>query len=203
MGITIHYSFNAGERPVTEIRQLVGLLHRSAVDLPFEQLDDEIVELTGTECIPSTGSSPDPWYLMKIRAIKIDIYNYQAQEYPVHIVGFTALTRPGAEELDIFLCRYSNSFDWVAHSWCKTQYAQLPEHGGSANFVLAHTMIIALLDKALELGILEEVVDEAGYWQERNPHKLISSSENWNALITEIGNTLGQIPNALKDFLSD
>ncbi|MCC5639116.1 hypothetical protein LC593_25460 [Nostoc sp. CHAB 5844] len=203
MGITIHYSFNAGERSVTEIRQLIESLHRTAQDLPFEQLDDEIVELTGAECTPNVGLTPDPWYILKIRARKIDFYNLDVQEYPVHIIGFTALPRPGTEELDIFLCRYLNSLDWVAHSWCKTHYAQLPEHGGSANFVLAHTMIIALLDKAKELGILEQVCDEADYWDERDPGKLVKQGENWNALINEIGKMLGQIPNALKDFLAD
>lgn len=200
MGLTIHYKFNAGERSTDEARQLIKSLHQAAKDLAFEQLDAEIIELTGAECTIPEDSTPDRWFVLKLNAIKRDIHNFDYEEYPVHIIGFTALPRPGTEELDIFLCRYPDSLKWMAQSRCKTQYASLPEYGGDANFALAHTMIIALLDKAQELGILEEVVDESGYWSDRNPHKLIAEGEKLNNLIVEIGNILGRIPDALRNF---
>lgn len=200
MGLTIHYKFNAGERSIEEVRQLINALHQVAKDLAFEKLDEEIIELTGAECTIPEGSTPDRWFVLKLNAIKRDIHNFDHKEYPVHIIGFTALPRPGTEELDIFLCQYPGSPEWMAQSRCKTQYASLPEYGGDANFVLAHTMIIALLDKAQELKILEEVVDESGYWSDRNPHKLIAEGEKWNNLIVEIGNILGRIPDALRKF---
>jgi hypothetical protein len=202
MGLTIHYKFNAGERSTEEVRQLIKSLHQAAKDLAFEQLDEEIIEFTGAECTIPENVEGDRWFILKLSAIKRDIYNFDYEEYPVHIIGFTALPRPGTEELDIFLCRYPDSFEWIAQSRCKTQYASLPEYGGDANFVLAHTMIIALLDKAQELGILEEVVDEAGYWSDRNPHKLIAEGERWNKLILEVGKILRRIPNTLRKFFN-
>ncbi|WP_341531552.1 hypothetical protein WKK05_36345 (plasmid) [Nostoc sp. UHCC 0302] len=198
MGLTIHYHFDAGSRPLTEIRHLIEELHSTAADLPFEFLDKEIVELVGEEC-HLTGSGEDKWSLLKIRAMKFDISNLEREEYPVHIIGFTSLPRRGAEELDIFLCRYKDSNDWVAHANCKTQYAQLPEHGGTPNFILAHTMIVALLDKAQSLGILEEVVDETDYWENRNPRALAKEGEDWNSITREIGEILKGLP---KQFLS-
>jgi hypothetical protein len=69
MGLTIHYHFDAGSRPLTEIRHLIEVLHSTAADLPFELLDKEIVELVGEEC-HLTGSGEDKWSLLKIRAMK-------------------------------------------------------------------------------------------------------------------------------------
>ncbi len=148
-------------------------------------LDPDILELIGDECIP-TDLSKDRRSILKIRAAKIDIFQPNYNKYPIHLIGFTALPRPGAEELDIFLCRYTDEDSWIAQSWCKTQFAQLPKYGGTANFILAHIMIVTLLDKAQYLGILEQVFDESRYWDNRNPHLLINTGEDWNVIQREI-----------------
>ena len=49
----------------------------------------------------------------------------------------------------------------------KTQYAQKYEYGGARNFRRCHLAIVDLLQHAQSLGILEEVYDEAGYWDNR------------------------------------
>ena len=47
-------------------------------------------------------------------------------------------------------------------------------------------MVIKILDEAKNLGILDSVSDEGGYWEERNLQELISCVGEYNALIAAV-----------------
>ncbi|AFY45753.1 hypothetical protein [Nostoc sp. PCC 7107] len=90
MGLTIHYKFNAGERSTDEARQLIKSLHQAAKDLAFEQLDEEIIELTGAECTIPEDPTSDSLFILKLSAIKRDIHSFDYEEYPDELptIGF-------------------------------------------------------------------------------------------------------------------
>ena len=51
------------------------------------------------------------------------------------------------------------------------------------NFLQAHVGIIQLLDYAKELGILQNVKDESGYWDHRDVEALVKTVGEWNVMI--------------------
>lgn len=53
---------------------------------------------------------------------------------------------------------------WRYSSFCKTQYASNPQHGGVANFVKCHLCVVHLLDRIAELPtVTVEINDEGKY----------------------------------------
>ncbi|ACK73943.1 hypothetical protein PCC7424_5360 (plasmid) [Gloeothece citriformis PCC 7424] len=191
MGLTIHYSFKTDTEQAFEAYQLIERLHQFALTLPFMQVNS-IVELNENE-VQNTDAT-DPLLCLKIHAAKTKIVDFEIDKiYPISLIGFTIYAAQGCEELDIFLGRYSDSHIWEAHSFCKTQYAALEEYGGILNFIKVHTSIVLMLDEAQKLGILEEVVDESHYWEDRNLKKLIEEIMIWQGLTSEVGEILGEI----------
>lgn len=59
---------------------------------------------------------------------------------------------------------------WRWASFCKTQYASDPKHGGPANFLRCHVGVVALLDRVAQLdGVKVEVYDEGKYGRHPSP----------------------------------
>ena len=72
---------------------------------------------------------------------------------------------------------------WSWGSFCKTQYASNPKCGGVENFLRCRLAVIKLLDHAKELGILHEVNDEGGFWQQRDIRALVQEVGEWNSML--------------------
>ena len=72
---------------------------------------------------------------------------------------------------------------WRWWAFCKTQYASNPSLGGVKQFLRRHLGVVALLDKAKELGILDEVKDEGGYWEKRDAEALVKEIARWNKMV--------------------
>ena len=213
MGLTIHYRLQA-KGP--NARKLIGALHQAAQDLPFKQLGP-IVELSGEECHYDRRQPDDPlrWLLIQAQASVSLKHLAGESEYssirvtPLQLIAFTTWPGEGCEEANLGLCRFpaevthprhgrvkTRLSGWHWSSFCKTQYASDPKCGGVPHFLQCHLAVIALLDKAKELGCLHQVADESGFWQERNLAKLVSEVGSWNELVAACG---GQ----LKDLLGD
>ena len=75
---------------------------------------------------------------------------------------------------------------WQWHSSCKTQFASNPNAGGVENFVRCHLAVIRLLDAAKAIGILEEVKDGGGFWENRDVKALVETVGQWNRHIAGI-----------------
>ena len=52
-----------------------------------------------------------------------------------------------------------------------------------ANFLKCHLGLVALLDKAKEMGILGAVKDEGKYWDNRDVAALVKEVGMWNKMI--------------------
>ncbi|MBW4617695.1 MAG: hypothetical protein KME21_31800 [Desmonostoc vinosum HA7617-LM4] len=189
MGITIHYTFDAGETSSSDVEQLINSLHSKCQDLPFVHVD-QVVKLEGLECC--YDSVDDPLYILKLRANKYKFpENLNLEKIiPSTIIGFDSLPRQGCEEFDIFLCRYPDEDKWTSESFCKTEFAF--DEGGIENFIIAHCAIIEILDYAQTLGILSKVFDETGYWEKRDLKELISKVEQSRANIQAVKLALSQ-----------
>ena len=213
MGLTIHYSLKARGNE-TRARKLIAALHQTAQDLPFKELGP-IVDLFGDACDFNKRDRDDPlrWLLVQAEeSVGLPCSGGGTRSFrvkPDRIIAFTAWPGEGCEESNFGLCQFPKKIThpefgvmptrlsgWSWGSFCKTNYASNPNCGGWANFVRCHLTVIALLDKAKELGCLEAVRDEGGFWQQRDVAKLADEIGSWNQMLAAFG---GQ----LKDVLGD
>jgi hypothetical protein len=121
---------------------------------------------------------------------------------PACVIAFTAWPGEGCEQSNFGLCKYPAVIEtsrgplktrlsgWRWSSFCKTQYASDPNCGGVPNFLQCHLSVIALLDRAKELGCLAEVHDEGGFWEQRDLHALVQQIGSWNEMIAALGGRL-------------
>jgi hypothetical protein len=79
-----------------------------------------------------------------------------------------------------------------------------------ANFLRCHLTVIAMLDQAKQLGCLEEVCDEVGFWEKRDLSALVKEIGSWNEMIAAFGGNLkdlvgngpGKLESAIAEFLN-
>lgn len=218
MGLTIHYRLasaaaGTGVTDKNRARQLVERLRQRACDLPFAEVGP-LVELSGDACDEQQHQQDDlhRWLLIQAgRYVEVDGRHYQVA--PAQLVAFDTQPGAGCEPANFGLCRYPLSIEiedpdrpyskrrlrtklrgWSWSSFCKTQYASNPQCGGLEHFLRCHLSVIRLLDHARELGLLEDVSDEAGYWEQRDLEALARAVGQWNERIAGI---FGKIKDAL------
>lgn len=121
---------------------------------------------------------------------------------PYEVVGFSAWPGDGCEAANFGLGRYPETITvdgrkiptglkgWRGSSFCKTQYASDPESGGVANFVKCHLQVVAALDAAKSMNLLESVDDEGGYWEKRDVQALANEVGEWNQMIAAFGGAI-------------
>jgi hypothetical protein len=218
MGLTIHYSLKARGSDV-QARKLIHALHQTAQDLPFKELG-LVVELSGDQCNSNKRDREDPlhWLLIQAeesveivpqyRAMRGQGWHSYQRVQPLRLIAFTAWPGEGCESSNFGLCQFpavvqtergllkTKLSGWRGGFFCKTQYASDPKCGGVANFLQCHLTVIAMLDKAEELGCLAEVSDEGDFWQKRGLKALVQEIGSWNEMIAAFGGRL-------KDLLGD
>ena len=217
MGLTLHYSLHSdlgsGSRDVQEARRLIGSLHRRALDLPFQRVG-EILDLAGDACDYRQRDEDDPRRWLLIQASNaIEREGVRLEVSPIRLIAFTAIPGEGCEPANFGLCCYPATVQdaqghkrrtkitgWSWQAFCKTQYASNPELGGVENFLRCHVSLIRLLDHARELGILNEVSDESGYWQNRDAKALAQTVGQWNTMIAGF---VGRMKDQLGDGSSE
>jgi hypothetical protein len=215
MGLTIHYSLKARGSDA-QARKLVNALHQTALDLPFKELGS-VVELSGDQCDSNKRDREDPlrWLLIQAEeSVKITPQDrakraqgwcsYQRVQ-PLHLIAFTAWPGEGCEASNFGLCQFPAVIEteggplktklsgWRWSSFCKTQYASDPKCGGVPNFLQCHLTVIAMLDKAKELGCLADVSDEGGFWQKRDLKALVQEIGSWNEMIAAFSGKLKDV----------
>ena len=216
MGLTIHYKLKAKGREA-HARKLVEALHQAAHDLPFKEIGN-IVDLAGDECDFNKREKDDPvrWLLIQANG-SLQLKNTHSMGNgemgdtwidvtPVRIIAFTAWPGEGAEESNFGLCQYPAGIfspnygtlktklsGWRWSSFCKTQYASDPGCGGVQNFLQCHLTLIALLDKAKQLGCIESVDDEGKFWEKRDVEALVKAVGSWNEMIAAFGGKLKDV----------
>lgn len=209
MGLTIHYKLKA-KGPIATAHQLVRALYQKAHDLPFKEIG-QIVELTDGECEMERYERDDPLRWLVIQSMGgVEIKDTHASSnrklgstwisFPAkRIIAFRAWPGEGCEESNFGLCQYpatifSPSFGqlrtklrgWRWSSSCKTQYASDPDCGGLQNFLSCHLTVIAMLDEAKRLGLLDYVLDEGKFWEGRSVEDLANQIGQWNQFLAAV-----------------
>jgi hypothetical protein len=188
MGLTLHYELAAPACPAAKARSLVEALRKHALSLPFESVS-EVIELKGEDCRfnPKNRNAPHAWLKVQTMRFVIDakgnVGTIAAETYPLHTIAFTVDPTEGSENANFGLCKYPKTAGWLWASFCKTQYASNPSTGDVANFLKCHLGLVALLDKAKEMGILGKVHDEGKYFDNRDVAALIKEIGAWNTMI--------------------
>lgn len=210
MGLTIHYQLKCDATDIPA-RQAVEQLRQAALDLPFKEVT-EVIELKGEACDDNQRDREDPLRWLLIQAggsVRLDEHS-SIQVSPTHLIAFSTWPGEGCEEANFGLCRYpattvhrgkrikTGLTGWSWHSFCKTQYASDPKCGGLENFIRCHLLVIAMLDKAKELGVLEKVSDEGRFWERRDVKALVEEIGSWNNMIAAFA---GKLKDALGDGL--
>ena len=218
MGLTIHWNLRTRGSEKTA-RKLIEALRQTALDLPVNSVG-EIADLSGDACKFELRSQDDPLRWLLIQATEsVDVVRrslgpgawsvVSKDVFPLHVIAFEMDLGAGSEPANFGLCRYPAEVEtrergviktklsgWRWHSFCKTQYASNPDCGGVPNFLRCHLSVVALLDKAKELGCLAAVSDEGGFWEKRNLQALVREIGSWNEMIAAFGGKL-------KDLLGD
>ena len=218
MGLTIHYSLKARGSDA-QARNLINALHQTAQDLPFKELG-QVVDLSGDQCDINKRDGEDPlrWLLIQAQesvevvsqrhVIGGQTYRSYQRVHPIRLIAFTAWPGEGCEQSNFGLGKFpavvqtvdgslrTKLSGWRFSSFCKSQYASDPNCGGVPNFLQCHLTVIAMLDKAKELGRLAEVNDEGGFWNKRDLRALVQEIGSWNEMIAAFGGRL-------KDLLGD
>jgi hypothetical protein len=212
MGLTIHYQLKA-KGSETKARKLIAALHQQAHDLPFKEVGD-IVDLAGDECDYNQRAKDDPlrWLLIQAQGSVSLSHLPGESEYssrrvsPTRMIAFTAWPGEGCEESNLGLCQYPAELvdprhgklktklsGWRYSAFCKSQYASDPRCGGVENFLRCHLTVIAMLDKAKELGCLDDVGDESHFYENRNVEALVKETGSWNQMIAAFGGKLKDV----------
>ena len=195
MGLAISYSFNLTDASISEAREKVIALHQCASELSLIQIG-ELIELEGEACL---FQQPDPHIVLKTCALRPEeivqnLLNNTAETKCCYLIGFNILPGQGSSGAAFGLATHlGESKNWLWHASCKTQYASNPEYGGTENFVKCHLSVLRMVEYAQELGILKEVVDPSGYWEQRNLEALVETVAEQNVLTAAI---MGSIKDA-------
>lgn len=220
MGLSIHWTLASRARSPAEARRMVEHLRQRALQLPFSKVS-EILEFGNCP-----GQKDPSYWLWRqahqtiertIQGTKVPL-----RIPPTHLIAFVTDPGPGCEPANFGLCSYPSHFEfeepeqyfvgqglirprrrletnlpgWQWSSSCKTQYASNPKYGGPENFLRCHLAIIQLLDFAQELRLLQQICDEANYWDRRDVQSLAQTVGDWNERIAALVGQLLDQPGA-------
>lgn len=199
MGLTIHYSLHSTVRSDDQARELVEHLRQRALDLPFQEVSaiaDYRADDANTGKVPR--DHPHRWLLIQAEG-HVERGERYFRVAPEHVIAFSTQPGEGCEPANFGLCMYPKAIEFAAHgrtrqiptglkdwswgSFCKTQFASNPAHGGIEHFLRCHLAIVKVLDRARELGILQDVSDESDYWEKRDLMALAACVGKWNTMI--------------------
>jgi hypothetical protein len=83
------------------------------------------------------------------------------------------------------------------HGYCKTQYAH---RHGLDHFMHCHLALIKLLDYAQEIGILDHVHDDGGFWESRSADVLVANLRESDRIVAAfVGALHDQIGEAIEE----
>lgn len=213
MGLTIHYRFRSDAATYCEAKQQVVALREAALGAGFEEVGPLWHRKGKKACDPDACPEEERWLMIQACQhldIPCDSNGGQVSilVQPKEVVAFSTQPGEGCEEANFGLCRFPESITvqdapylrsrlggvgpwrlptgytgWRWGSFCKTQYANDPQCGGVKNFLRCHLGICHVLDRAKELGILQEVYDEGDYWEKRDPEALAREVSRWDEFV--------------------
>jgi len=216
MGLHLCYDFHLpGTTSASDAARLTTALHDRARTLPFDKVSDIVsVDETMTGApkvsIGWTYRRLEDVALYFVSSTREDLYrasvgispdDYQTRvdvpdDAPVMAYAFAVAPGRGCEPATFGLVQLRGASEPSAWSWhycCKTQYASVVSDD---HLLRCHCSLVTLLDHAQELGITLAVGDETGYWESRDPQKLIDAVTDMNRIVAGFA---GQFTDAVRD----
>jgi hypothetical protein len=210
MGLCLSWTFGLAARhdPIA----VLDRLRQAALDLPFESVGER-TSLEGSACIappreererPRGLSLPARDFVLISCARYVQPDPAQRWSYvavpPLELHVFRVQPGPRCETALFFLARYPSTHEANGRTirmprsttrsssyCCKTQYAS--NHGVDA-FLRCHLGLVALLDRARELGLRVGVRDDGGFARTRSVPRLLAALNRWNELVAGLGAAL-------------
>lgn len=105
--------------------------------------------------------------------------------------GFFVHPGRGCETASFGVLRRADSrgehAEWFWRCSCKTQYASIVS---DAHLIACHTVLVQLLDHAIQLGFDVDVYDETHYWETRDTARLVAEVHAMNQLVARFAGRL-------------
>jgi hypothetical protein len=198
MGLAINWTVRSPDSSSVEsVTGRVRAWREACLDLPFDQVT-ELVCFDAAEIARRLADRADEWRWLLVQdgaSVAIDPVNPDEGSVsvdPIAVVGFTAYAGEECEPMNCFLARYPEQArvgpnlvrpgikGWRGSSFAKTQYASTV---AAQHFLKCHLTITAALDAAKAAGLLDSVLDEGCFWDDRNVEKLLTTVGRWNAMM--------------------
>lgn len=201
MGLTLHYTLESDVRTLAQARQLMLALRETALTM-------NMLYVGPVRAYPKPGLTPTGRRRVVPKEYRIGCTRFVQRGSrwldvePLAVAFFNVLPADGSESALFGLAKYPRTVrcegrarrtglvGWNWQNFCKTQYASNPKYGGVENFLHAHLSLVALLDRAVELGIRADVSDEGKYWEHRDRDRLAAEVGGWNRMIAAVGGKL-------------
>jgi hypothetical protein len=197
MGLCIHWTVHAPE-PVSleSVTERLSAWRDACLDLPFDSVTDIVhFDREAIERVLDDVEAPARWFVVQAGAYcpgdPDDPDSSGTLVDPLEVVGFTAYLGETCEPMNCLLARYPDEAEvngsivrpgvsgWRGSTFAKTQYASTVS---TEYFLKCHLTAVAALDAAKRLGLLKSVVDDSGYWDNRNVEALIETIARWNTM---------------------
>ncbi len=199
MGLHLNYELRLPGSATSEFAdQMLDHLRASALQQDFE----EVSRVVG----PRNTPPRDGWDAALSMWAEIIANPYDEDEPPLPGDPTTArafFTNPGrgCETASFGFLRRADEqggqSEWFWHYSCKTQYASVL---GDDHLVKCHVGLVAVLDRAIQLGIDVVVHDETHYWETRDRSRLLSEVAQMNRIVACFA---GALDDALGENLGD
>lgn len=207
MGLHLNYELRLPARTSErEISDILDKLRDYASSLPFDQVSP--VADAGDPDVPPV----DRWQAtIRLHASLVaEPFDEDKTPYYGDIAsaqGFLINPGEGSESAPFGFMRRADvvgtQVDWHWQCFCKTQYASTVS---DAHLVTCHTSLVKMLDRAIDLGIEVQVLDETHYWDTRDEQTLIEEVHKMNRLIAmfagQLSDALGEEKNVVAPIFS-
>ena len=186
------------DTPMTDVVERVRQLRRVAVTLPFDKVGPLVLTTAGQTLgeTEEAESSLANWFRFCAHC-RLGSHDERAgvrRDLLPDAVGFAIKPGDYCEGATFGLAwvppenedgepRHEEPSVWHWHTVCKTQYAS---NLGDDHLIRCHTSLVALLDKAPDLGLQVVVRDETHYWETRDTNVLIAEVREMNRIVAGI-----------------
>ena len=202
MGLTLHFNLSLpASTPREEVAEQFRRLRAAASRLPFEAVGPVTSTVAGEPLGDGTGVPDGLSYLFRLWAsLQLDPSTSGDHDDEVlpEAIGFSVI--PGTQcEPAMFGLAFVPPRDeqwrslhdqpsvWSWQCSCKTQYAS---NESDDHFIKCHTALVALLDEAVNIGLIVDVMDEGGYWESRDVDRLLAEVQTMNRIVARFGGAL-------------
>ena len=151
-----------------------------AKELPFADVGD-IIDVSGEAADYEKRERDDPLKNILFRAVgkgtSAETFDLRT---PDRVIAFATSPGDGSESAVFGLAHDSQGWSWL--NYCKTHFAK--------EFVEAHVLVIAMLDFASGLGVIQHVRDDSDYWINRSISELLNHHSEMNSLMRKTADQL-------------